>query len=1064
MKQFIILHFFILYFCFLLGIKAIPTDPNINVTLNFGSANPTTINITPAMGFQNFRVCAGSLIRLEAISTGIGTLNYTWKEALTSTIIGSTNPLVAALPENQYYVIVSDNTGNIQSTIVIQICVETAPPTNPTITPSGTQTLCNSGTGTLTLTANAGSTTSNILCNTPNFTYQWFRNNVLINGQTNKTLVLTSSVANAGQYSVTISNACGSVTASPVTVLITNSSPQNPTITSSSGINEICPSQNITLNAAANGSVTLFEWYRIGNPSVIGTGNSFTTNISGQYKVRAINACGFTESSNFQVISTSVPNNININSLPNPPQNCSMVSLAPVVSGVTITKYEWFRDNVLVKTSHFPFPNGIGYQATTSGLYHVRASNACGTITSTQIHVTVIQPPTIATISSSPSAPSLTTNCVPNVTQIILQANTNGTGLLQYQWYLDGNMLVGENNSTLIATSAGTYYVEIFNECDFITSDDFEVVNVTASVPTNIILNSSINPPNSCTGSLTLYSNNFGAGTLYTWFKNNTIFTTTIVPQLVVTENGSFSLVVSNACGTSNISNSIVVNVAIPPIAPVLEAPNGNFTCNPTGQILLQMNSPQRPDVIYTWVKNNIEIPNPIFPNPLNISIGDSDSYTIKASNSCGTLYSNTITTRFLTPPVANAVSILYNPCDVPILLQGQSVGNFLEYKWELIDGVTNPIVSTQVNFNPNVSGTYVFSVRNDCLPNNIWYSSNPITINVNNTSLPIPTIVSIPTLGVDRICPNSQITLQVQLTGSTANLGYRWFRNNLLINGQTQNSILVNEGGIYTVEVFSTLNATCSKLSLPYNLFVRPTPTLLISYKGNLNFCEGDSVRLQAASQISPAEFRWKKDGNLLSSANFYIAKNSGIYQLEAVYNAGTLGYPCDLVVTREIDISTQIAPIPLIEAKNGLLQVKNKQISYQWNFNDVPIIGATDSTWLALDEGEYSVTVVNDVGCLGTSNKIYQKGIYPTKTPIIQLIPNPCEEDCGIVLMASGEMQWDILDINGKILTPNLQIQRRLSIAGQSSFVVKGLPKGIYIIRTQSKEGTNYAKLLVK
>lgn len=1038
---------------------ATPTDPNIAVTTNFGLLNAVTTNLLPAMGLQIFKICAGSQVKLEATSLGTGTLTYKWKEALTGTTISTANPFVGALPENQYFVEITDVSGTIQSTAVVQICVETATPTNPNITPTGTQVLCSSGAGTLTLTANANNPASNILCTTSSFTYQWFKNNGILAGETNKTLVLNSLVSNAGDYTVSIRNACGAVVSNPSTVIISNTTPQNPTITTNTNSNEICPSGTLIMTSNALGSVAQYQWFR--NNVSIFTGNPLNVIASGTYKVIAINACGFTESSDFFVITSTPPLSVNVNSNPISGQGCGNVSLFANRTGGIPTKYEWFQNNNLVATYTFPFPTGFNYIATQDGLYSVKISNQCSSVISPNRAITIIQPPTNANITTN-VPPSLSSTCIPNVSSVLLQANTNASNPM-YQWYLDGNEILGATNSSYNVTSAGGYSVLVSNNCSDFFSDELSIIDVSTPVPTNINLTNPGNVLNSCTGNLLLSCTNAGLGALYEWYKDNILLSSTFIPQLIVTQTGSYKVKAKNACNSSNFSNVLPLVISLTPNTPVLVATNGSFTCDITSSLVLQTNSVLRPDVIYSWVKDNVEITNPVFSNPLNILQAQSGTYQIKANNTCGTFYSNSITTRFIVPPQANSVNILYNPCDIPILLQAQSAGTFLEYQWQRIDGLTNPVVSNQANFNPNISGSYQLSVRNDCMPINQYFSSSPLSININATSLPIPTIISTPLVGIDRICPNTNVTLQAQITGSLTNLGYRWFRNNTLISGQNSQTYTASEGGFYSVEVFSTVNNTCSRVSVPYNIFIRPNPILLISFRGNLDFCEGDSIRLQASSQVTPSEFRWKKNNVLLVTSSIYNAREAGTYTLEAVYNAGTLGYPCDLVVSKIIDITTQVAPLPQIFTKNGLLQVKDKQLSYQWNFNNIPIIGATDSSWLALDAGQYSVTVKNNVGCLGTSLPIYQKGIYENQTPVIQIIPNPCRDDCGIVVMGTGEMLLDILDLKGYVLTPKLTITRRLSLAGQTTFAVQGLPAGMYIVRTYSKEGARNTKLIV-
>jgi uncharacterized delta-60 repeat protein len=134
-----------------------------------------------------------------------------------------------------------------------------------TISPSGTVSLCQ-GTSLL-LTANNGA----------GFTYQWYRNNLLLTGQTGITLTVTQP----GNYYVVITNAGNcTATAVPTTVNMTNSPPAGITI---QGNPNNCP---VNLMAHPGGPGVTYQWFK--NNLVINgaISRNYTAGTSGNYTVK----------------------------------------------------------------------------------------------------------------------------------------------------------------------------------------------------------------------------------------------------------------------------------------------------------------------------------------------------------------------------------------------------------------------------------------------------------------------------------------------------------------------------------------------------------------------------------------------------------------------------------------------------------------------------------------------------------------------------------------------------------------------------------------------------------
>lgn len=1043
----------------------VPTDPIISITINPNATGSTPV-VIPVGDFYTARICAGTEVRLQASATGVGTLSYQWRETSSGSIINANSTFTAALAEGQYVVRVTDNTTTIQSTTTVQICISTAPPINLNISTSGTTTLCASGSPTnLILTANASEPTPSLFCSEPAFSYQWLKDNVAISGATNQTFAISNNASNAGIYTVNIANACGQNSTS-ITITVVPAPPSDLTISSNDGTNTVCPNGTLQLNANALGQVNAYEWYKIGTTSPIATGQSFAVNSTntGNFRIRAINGCGFVESAIFNVSLLNPPTNVTISSDPFEAKVCegNAVNLIAdnIISG-TLESVEWFRDGVSVINYQFPFATGIDYLAEQGGNYKVKLINKCGFIESLEQNVSIEDTPTFVEIVPE-GPPSLSTTCVPPRTAIVLNAISDvpNTVDLAYEWYKDGNVIDGASDASYSAMEVGNYSVLVANACGAVTSAELVISETNVILPSNVTLSSN-DIINSCTGSIALTTNDLGLGTAYLWQNNGNLISTTTLPTFLATESGSYTVKASNACGESNVSSNLNLTIGLSPDIPEIETPNGAFTCNAGTPIPLKVKPPFRTDVVYQWYKDGQIISGGIGTSYDANALG---VYTVSASNTCGEETSLGVNVRYLTKPNINDLQIVINPCESPLILRVQTTANDLTYRWNLIDGITNPQVSTNESYQPTQSGAYVVSIRNACLPAEVWVSSQPFQVDLGVTSsLPTPIIQSEPS-GIDRICPATFLQLKAIVPNTSTNLAYRWFRGSQLIVGENNNTIQVNQSGLYAVEIYAIESPTCSKVSASYSVYVRPVPTLLLGSNSSLEFCEGDSVKLRVNSQFTPQMYAWYKDDVFQGNGNTLTAKASGIYKVEATYNAGTLSFPCDFTTEQSIEIITIPNPTPQIAVEGGLFKSLNEGVTYQWNFNGIPILNALNPTHLPLDSGRYSLTITNELGCSGTSEELFSAGIYLEITEVLRISPNPNDGNFSITVVSEGVSNIALFNTLGQEIITQTELIKTNSIASYTKIQVRDLQMGIYLIKAQTDKGTISKKVIVR
>lgn len=234
------------------------------VTASCGSATSNTITLIPGeidaaiTPSGNVAICAGSTIVLTAVpSTGA---TYQWQESGVD-ITGATNSTLSVSIPGSYTVIISAPCGIGSSaptvisygTIVAQI------------TPAGTTQVCSGTSQTFTAVTGTG------------YSYQWYRNNLLIP-------VTTSSYTTAtkGSYNVVVSlNGVCSETSNTVKLKVINN--PTPVITASGPLN-ICNGDSVTFSTNTYTGVT-YQWQKNGIDIVGETNQTYTALVAGTYRV-----------------------------------------------------------------------------------------------------------------------------------------------------------------------------------------------------------------------------------------------------------------------------------------------------------------------------------------------------------------------------------------------------------------------------------------------------------------------------------------------------------------------------------------------------------------------------------------------------------------------------------------------------------------------------------------------------------------------------------------------------------------------------------------------------------
>ncbi|MDF2457504.1 MAG: Immunoglobulin I-set protein (modular protein), partial [Cytophagaceae bacterium] len=207
-------------------------------------ATDLTINSHPS----SVSVCSGSQASFAVSATSSGSLSYQWKKG--GAIISgaqspsySINPVAVADAGNYTVDVMSTGCGTITSNIAVLALNDVVITTQP----ASSTTLCTGNTFNLSVAVSGAAP----------FNYQWKKGASNANGTSTAQDYSISPVVfeDAGSYTVTVSNSCGSVTSNIAQLVI-----QNLNINTQPVGQTVCPGANVTFTVAASGPSVSYQW------------------------------------------------------------------------------------------------------------------------------------------------------------------------------------------------------------------------------------------------------------------------------------------------------------------------------------------------------------------------------------------------------------------------------------------------------------------------------------------------------------------------------------------------------------------------------------------------------------------------------------------------------------------------------------------------------------------------------------------------------------------------------------------------------------------------------------
>ncbi len=568
------------------------------------------------------------------------------------------------------------------------------------------------------------------------------------------------------------------------------------------------------------------------------------------------------------------------------------------------------------------------------------------------------------TITSIPSPVSIVSSTYDMCTGDTLEVSEI-TGYTSYQWWKDGETPnVADTLNTFKITSQGTYFLEIYSELcssikEFVVTEHKPVVTLSDVIE--------------CPNQTETYTQN-GYNSYYWEFAAES-GSSTVAPSslnyITVNEPGVVSLVVTDTYGCADTTTALYEWYDSNLFKDILE--DIEPVCEFTPNYQLEANTGYKN---YRWFFNGgsgeVEITSSVVNNIYDIGTvqaSDAGTYRITAENiAFGCLVEDQI-------ELVVAGSAILDLGPDRQVCEGDEIklddgDKFDNYEWVNLNDPT--VVISTLPYLLATPGDYQLTARHE----NGCYDTDEVNI----TTYASPTAIF---NSINLQCPGTSFAMEVSnfsTTNGSSNVRYEWYattdETTILSTSNTYSTSNVDNE--YTVNVYDDQGCSDTKTYTPSYFAVNA-----IDAGQDAEFCENINYTLQLPSTITNySSYQWYKDavGSGVSGAanSSWTVNESGTYVLEV-----TDGNGC--TVSDDLELTTKDAPVYSLGSDRTkcmgdtvAVEIQKTTDTFIWN-NDVAL---TDTYVLVSGSQNYSVTVLNDLGCSTTSSVNITAAQPPTVT----------------------------------------------------------------------------------
>jgi len=756
-----------------------------------------------------------------------------------------------------------------------------------------------------------------LIGNTYNYNYQWYKNNLPIANATTPTLSLTDALQN-GNYTlkITIPN-YGIITSNTFTV---NLALEN-VIISSSGI--LCQNSTVLLSSNISNVGYQYQWYKNGDAILNATSSTYMASLEGDYYVIARNGQCEKQSNTIALGIASIA----VTST-NPDFDIILPGEQKIISVSTNAvqpQFAWYRNGLPISGQ-----NQNSISVSQNGQYKVIITQTQG-CTATAEKIFTLNYPTQFDITigvnsdyeqcTSHSITLDITDFTATTPSGIITLTENQTQNYGYQW-LKNNIAIQNATSPTLAimseTENGSYTL-------LVTLPDFAPiisnainVNLIDSEPLIISANGQLcieNPQ------VILSSNYINNSYLYNWFRNDIQVGSGNSPIFSINQAGSYYLKVTNGSCifTSNTviileddftltANNLLTDIIIPgetkalsvttdAVSPTFKWYRNSILIAETASIAATLDGEYKVVVTQT---QGCEMAKEIiftlsYPSRIEIEIATNSGF-----QECVNLNASLVISVFNAISSGGTINLLNNTNNY----------NYQWYKNDIAVFGANSLFLALDNY--EASGVYQLRVS---IPNFETVISNFITINIGFAS-------EITIATEDIFCSEgTSITIASNITG--ADFSYKWYKTgNPEIIGE-ENSITVNRSGNYFLTVS---HQNCILTSNIVEIVPFDMSSVAINVGHEVSLMEGNSIIVTATGAEN---YIWHLNGIQISTGTSLEVSEAGIYTVKAFVGNCETTREFIVMLTENNTMAIPNVVTPNLDGKNDTWTLPSKYVN---------------------------------------------------------------------------------------------------------------------------------------
>jgi hypothetical protein len=290
-------------------------------------------------------------------------------------------------------------------------------------------------------------------------------------------------------------------------------------------------------------------------------------------------------------------------------------------------------------------------------------------------------------------------------------------------------------------------------------------------------------------------------------------------------------------------------------------------------------------------------------------------------------------------------------------------------------------------------------------------------------------------------ICSGGSLTLSVNNETPTVpnsspanfpNVKYKWYKDDVLIPGQSSSTLVVSTTGKYYAELqygqCSDVNFSSNRVNVTSSS--SGSGVTISSSLGNPFCSNGTGTVLTATSGNS---YVWKKNGTVISgvTTRSYTTNESAVYTVDVDFGGCKATGSIDLKsnsFNASIDVADEFE-LNEGETVNASITTDATGPTYEWSLNGNIISGATSSSYLVAAIGTYKVKISQASGCIASKEFTFKaKGkagpasVIPNVIKLSGLSPYwniPDEYKNAstkvMIISSNGDMVLDVVDYQG-------------------------------------------------